>query len=153
MAWSHKHWTATPQDLRHITLGTLPTRQVRVTEIRQVVSVERGTIIDVADLVFPDGYACTWLAFGRLCESSHAYPTWISASMCAGHVMPDPERRPDPWLAPFVNTTIVFERQIPAHSEVLFVGPESRVDSDHEGSWVLLHRVNMPQPFDVFDKI
>jgi len=145
LTWTQKRWS-THQDLRHLSHGLLPKHTVRVRDICQEISVERGTWMDIADLQLAGGYECTWIAFGRietLPSSVTTFPFDVLVTMRAGHLIPQDDDLPaEPWLAPFMDRTLLLPSGgVPARTEIVCIGTESRVDADREGSLALLRRL------------
>lgn len=135
------------QDLHKLSLGILPSQRVQVADVRQEISVEQSLWIDIADLVFDDGYEATWVAEGTFDESPlETCPVDIRVSMKSARLM-SRSGKPSMGLATFADNSFDFKPVVPARAETIVLGYENRVDRDLGGRLAMLRRM---QPTRLF---
>lgn len=128
-------------DLHVITNGLLPHSRVELADIRQEISIERGTWLDIADIVFCDGYEATWAVHGYVetCLPDIC-PIWVDVHMHAAHLV-SRSGTPSEWLRPFLARSVFdLGTKHTASAEIIFIGRESRVDRDTTGKVAILRR-------------
>lgn len=140
LAWSQSNRHKL-HDLHMITNGLLPHTQVELVGIRQEISIERGTWLDIADVVFFGGYEATWAVHGYIDTClPRSCPIAVNVHMHAAHLV-GRHGTPNDWLRPFLSRGVFdLGSSYEAYAETIFIGTESRVDRDNTGKLAVLRR-------------